>query len=64
MFEAKYGMITNQEAIEIIKKNGTPIKVTIHRTHGDDMVDGYEYNGTNYTVELDRDGWPIAWVRK
>jgi hypothetical protein len=41
MFEAKYGMITNQEAIEIIKTEGTPIKVTIHRTHGDDVVDGY-----------------------
>ena len=40
MFEAKYGMITNQEAIEIIKTEGKPIKVAIHRTHGDEVGEG------------------------
>ena len=57
------GMITNYEDIETIKNEGTPCEITIHRTHWDETVNGYEYNGHKYTIEIDRDGWPIAWEK-
>ena len=61
--KATYGMITNYEDIETIKAHGTPCEITIARTHGDEIVNGYEYEGHKYTLEIDRDGWPIAWER-
>lgn len=61
--KATYGMITNYEDIETIKTHGTPCEITITRTHGDEIANGYEYEGHKYTIEIDRDGWPIAWER-
>ena len=58
------GMITNYADIETIKKNGTPCKIEITWTKIPEVRDGYEYEGKRYTVELDRDGWPIAWEHK
>lgn len=60
---ATYGMVTNYKDVMTIKTNGTPCKVINHRTHGDEVVDGYTYEGRTYTIETDRDGWPIAWER-
>ncbi len=33
-----YGMITNYEDVKTIETHGTPCKITIHRTHCDEIV--------------------------
>lgn len=64
--KATYGMITNQKDIARIMENGKAIEWVetgwdrdgweTHRT-----VKGYKYNGKQYTIGTDRDGWTIAY---
>ena len=63
------GMITNYADIETIRTNGAATTWAETRTdrdgwHYDVTVKGYEYEGKRYTIETDRDGWPIAWEHK
>jgi hypothetical protein len=63
------GMITNYADIETIRTKGTVTVWVETRTDRDGWlyevtVKGYEYEGKRYTIETDRDGWPIAWEHK
>ena len=63
------GMITNYADIETIRTKGTATACAETRTDRDGWlyevtVKGYEYEGKRYTIETDRDGWPIAWEHK
>lgn len=63
-----YGMICNIKDIKTIKTEGTATEWAETRTDRDGWaytvtVKGYEYEGKRYTIETDRDGWPIAWER-
>ena len=64
-----FGAVTNYDDVQTIKTNGKPCKVTEHRLDRDGFgydyeVDGYEYDGKQFTIGTDRDGWPIAWVKE